>query len=83
MLVEGYGNDAGEILPPHTLGVISRYFAFISTKILEITALIDHHEVHLVLQSNPDGRKEAERGKTWRKNTNTSTVQELTIVVVT
>ena len=36
----------------------------------EITAVLDHHEVHLVLQGNPDGRKEAEAGRTWRKNKN-------------
>lgn len=36
----------------------------------EITAVLDHHEVHLVLQGNPDGRKEAEAGRSWRKNKN-------------
>lgn len=34
------------------------------------TWLLDHHEVHLLLQSNPDGRKRAETGLLWRKNTN-------------
>ncbi|MCP3962600.1 MAG: hypothetical protein GY719_32570 [bacterium] len=32
--------------------------------------LLDHHEVHLMLQSNPDGRKRAETGLFWRKNVN-------------
>ena len=32
------------------------------------TWLLDHHEIHLVLQSNPDGRKKAEAGASWRKN---------------
>lgn len=32
--------------------------------------LLDHHEIHLVLQANPDGRKKAESGLLWRKNTN-------------
>ncbi|GAB4196501.1 MAG: hypothetical protein Tsb002_29890 [Wenzhouxiangellaceae bacterium] len=36
----------------------------------DITWLLDHHEVHLLLQSNPDGRKQAEAGQLWRKNTN-------------
>lgn len=36
----------------------------------EVTWLLDHHEVHLLLQSNPDGRKRAETGLLWRKNTN-------------
>lgn len=35
-----------------------------------VTWLLDHHEVHLMLQSNPDGRKQAEGGLLWRKNTN-------------
>ena len=36
----------------------------------DATWLLDHHEIHLVLQSNPDGRKHAETGSSWRKNTN-------------
>lgn len=36
----------------------------------EITWLLDHHEAHLVLQANPDGRKMAETGLSWRKNVN-------------
>jgi carboxypeptidase T len=35
----------------------------------DATWLLDHHEFHLVLQSNPDGRKQAEGGVLWRKNT--------------
>ena len=34
------------------------------------TWLLDHHEIHLALQANPDGRKQAETGLLWRKNTN-------------
>jgi hypothetical protein len=34
------------------------------------TWLLDHHEIHLLLQTNPDGRKKAETGLSWRKNTN-------------
>jgi hypothetical protein len=36
----------------------------------DITWLIDHHEIHMLLQTNPDGRKHAEAGEQWRKNTN-------------
>ncbi|WKB54995.1 M14 family metallopeptidase [Eleftheria terrae] len=36
----------------------------------DATWLLDHHEVHLLLHSNPDGRKLAETGLSWRKNTN-------------
>lgn len=36
----------------------------------DVTWLIDHHEMHLMLQANPDGRKQAESGLQWRKNTN-------------
>jgi hypothetical protein len=35
----------------------------------DVTWLLDHHEIHLLLQGNPDGRKLAEAGDLWRKNT--------------
>ena len=36
----------------------------------DATWLLDYHEVHLMLQANPDGRKQAEAGQLWRKNVN-------------
>lgn len=36
----------------------------------DATWLLDYHEIHLMLQTNPDGRKQAEGGASWRKNTN-------------
>ncbi|PAU59115.1 M14 family zinc carboxypeptidase [Pseudomonas indica] len=36
----------------------------------DATWILDHHEVHLMLHTNPDGRKKAESGLSWRKNTN-------------
>jgi carboxypeptidase T len=36
----------------------------------EATWLLDHFRFHLVLQGNPDGRKKAEAGLSWRKNVN-------------
>lgn len=38
----------------------------------DATWIVDHHEVHLLLQANPDGRKKAEAGLSWRKNTDTA-----------
>jgi murein tripeptide amidase MpaA len=38
----------------------------------EATWLMDNVEFHLLLQSNPDGRKKAETGLSWRKNANTT-----------
>ncbi len=38
----------------------------------DMTWVLDHHEVHLMLHVNPDGRKRAEAGLSWRKNTNTA-----------
>ncbi|UCC62775.1 MAG: PKD domain-containing protein [Anaerolineae bacterium] len=35
----------------------------------DVTWLLDHHEILLMLQANPDGRKIAETGVYWRKNT--------------
>ena len=35
--------------------------------------LLDHREIHIVAQQNPDGRRRVETGQTlWRKNTNDS-----------
>ncbi|MCP5108167.1 MAG: carboxypeptidase [bacterium] len=36
----------------------------------DATWLLDHHELHVMLHANPDGRKKAETGLSWRKNTN-------------
>jgi carboxypeptidase T len=36
----------------------------------EATWLVDHNDFRLILQANPDGRKQAETGLSWRKNTN-------------
>jgi PKD repeat protein len=35
----------------------------------DVTWLLDYHEIHLLLHLNPDGRKIAEGGVSWRKNT--------------
>ncbi|MEZ4629819.1 MAG: M14 family metallopeptidase [Deinococcales bacterium] len=36
----------------------------------DVTWMLDSQEVHLMLQANPDGRKQAEKGIYWRKNDN-------------
>ena len=36
----------------------------------DVTWMLDTQEVQLVLQTNPDGRKRAEAGVSWRKNVN-------------
>lgn len=38
----------------------------------DITWLLDYTELHLIPQANPDGRKQAESGYSWRKNVNNS-----------
>ena len=38
----------------------------------DATWLLDHTEIHIVPQANPDGRKKAEGGLYWRKNINDS-----------
>lgn len=38
----------------------------------QATWLVDHVDFRLVLMANPDGRKKAETGLSWRKNTNNS-----------
>lgn len=36
----------------------------------DATWILDNHQVHVLFQLNPDGRKKAETGLYWRKNTN-------------
>ncbi|MCW9066766.1 MAG: M14 family metallopeptidase [Ignavibacteriaceae bacterium] len=36
----------------------------------DATWILDYHEIHLMFHTNPDGRKQAETGLSWRKNTN-------------
>ena len=36
----------------------------------DVTWILDNHEIHLSLMTNPDGRKQAQTGILWRKNTN-------------
>ncbi len=38
----------------------------------DATWLLDHTAIHILPQTNPDGRKRAESGLFWRKNTNDS-----------
>jgi len=38
----------------------------------QATWLVDHVDFRFILHANPDGRKKAESGVLWRKNTNTS-----------
>ena len=37
-----------------------------------VTWMLDHAELHVIPMANPDGRKRAETGLLWRKNTNNS-----------
>lgn len=36
----------------------------------DATWILNYHEIHILLQTNPDGRKYAETGLSWRKNAN-------------
>ncbi|MFT6732298.1 MAG: carboxypeptidase T [Polaribacter sp.] len=42
----------------------------------DVKWILDHHEVHILFHVNPDGRKQAEKGLSWRKNTNTAYCSE-------
>ncbi len=56
-----------------TAELMTRFAEFLVTNHgidADATWLLDEHEVHLMLQTNPDGRKQAETGLSWRKNTN-------------
>ncbi|NUM48219.1 MAG: hypothetical protein HUU38_26230, partial [Anaerolineales bacterium] len=56
-----------------TAELVTRFAEYLLTQYNtdpDATWILDHHEVHLMLQTNPDGRKQAETGLSWRKNTN-------------
>jgi len=36
----------------------------------DVTWILDYHEIHFIFHANPDGRKKAEQGLYWTKNTN-------------
>ncbi len=53
--------------------LLTRYAEFLVNQYgidADVTWIVDHHEIHLLLQGNPDGRKKAETGLSWRKTTN-------------
>ena len=41
----------------------------------DVTWMLNYHEFHAMFYINPDGRKHAEDGESWRKNTNTDYCQ--------
>ena len=61
---------AREYVTAETLTRFAEYLVSNYNTNADVTWLLDHHDFHFVLQSNPDGRKYAESGNSWRKNTN-------------
>ena len=56
-----------------TAELMTRYAEYLVTNYgtdADVTWMLDSQEIHLLLQTNPDGRKMAETGILWRKNTN-------------
>jgi carboxypeptidase T len=64
------GLHAREFAPPGLNTYFAEYLLENYNIDPDITWLLDYHEIHLLLQANPDGRKYAESGYFWRKNTN-------------
>lgn len=63
---------AREYVTAETLTRFAEYLVSNYNTNADATWLLDHHEFHFVLQTNPDGRKRAEAGASWRKNVNQS-----------
>jgi hypothetical protein len=56
-----------------TAELMTRYAEYMANNYgtdADVTWMLDTQEIHLLLQTNPDGRKQAETGLSWRKNTN-------------
>jgi len=64
------GVHSRELVSPETAMRFGEYLLATYDLDPDVTWLLDHHEVHLMLITNPDGRKHAETGAWWRKNTN-------------
>ena len=63
------GLHARELTPPELNTRFAEYLIDNYGTDADATWLLDYNEIHLLLQSNPDGRKQAETGLFWRKNT--------------
>ncbi|MGB3713003.1 MAG: M14 family zinc carboxypeptidase, partial [Candidatus Promineifilaceae bacterium] len=61
---------AREYTPPELSTRFAEYLVNNYGVDADATWLVDHLEIHLMLYVNPDGRKQAETGLSWRKNTN-------------
>lgn len=61
---------AREYAPAELATRFAEYLVENYTVLPDVTWLLDEHTIHLVLIGNPDGRKQAESGLLWRKNTN-------------
>jgi carboxypeptidase T len=64
------GLHAREYTPAETMTRFGEWLVNSYGTDAEATWLMDNFKFHLVLQANPDGRKKAETGLSWRKNTN-------------
>ena len=66
-----YGSiHAREYTPAELLTRFAEWLATDYGRDPQATWLLDHVDFHLILMANPDGRKKAETGLSWRKNTN-------------
>ncbi len=63
---------AREYAPAELMTRFAEYLVENYGVLADVTWVLDYNEVHLLLQANPDGRKKAEGGLSWRKNTNTA-----------
>ncbi|MFC4427650.1 M14 family zinc carboxypeptidase [Deinococcus navajonensis] len=61
---------AREYTPAELTTRFAEYLLSNYGKDADVTWMLDTQEVWLVLQANPDGRKKAEAGASWRKNVN-------------
>ena len=61
---------AREYAPAGINAALAAYLVDAYGEDADATWLLDYHEFHLLLQANPDGRKQAETSLSWRKNAN-------------
>ena len=69
IVIDG-GIHAREMTPPEVVLEYAHYLLDNYNIEPDISWLIDYREIHIIPMLNPDGRKKAEQGLWWRKNTN-------------
>lgn len=69
IVIDG-GIHAREMVPPEVVLMFAQYLLENYSINPDVSWIVDYRAIYLTPMLNPDGRKKAEQGISWRKNTN-------------